>query len=211
MKKNIVFVLIFRSFLAVSQIPVGFQKVKNQLEIADKIKAVSDEISTQESDFRQLKHLDILENDIESKGRFSYKKTNLLRWEYSTPYVYKIVMNGKNMWIDDGKKVQKYDTKSNKMFGEINDLMVGLLQGNILRSKSFTVQFYENKQYTLAELIPLTASMKEFLAEIQIYFDNKNFDVSKVKMLENSGDYTLIEFFNKKNNQPIQDSYFNLK
>jgi outer membrane lipoprotein-sorting protein len=120
-------------------------------------------------------------------------------------------MNGKNLWIDDGKKVQKFDTKSNKMFGEINDLMLGLLQGNILESKNFTVQFYQNKQTILAELSPQSSSMKEFLSKIQIYFDSKDFSVSKVKMLEKSGDYTLIEFLNKKDNQPIADSYFNIK
>jgi len=211
MKKYLVLLLVLYSFTIYSQIPSGFQKITNPKETADKIKIVSDKIITQESDFRQLKHLSILANDIESKGHFSFKKTNLLRWEYTVPYKYKIVMNGKNLWIDDGKKVQKFDTKSNKMFGEINDLMLGLLQGNILESKNFTVQFYQNKQTTLAELSPQSSSMKEFLSKIQIYFDSKDFSVSKVKMLEKSGDYTLIEFLNKKDNQPIADSYFNIK
>ena len=188
-----------------------FKKVKNKQATAKKLSEVSKKINTIESDFLQYKHLDILSSDIESEGHFSFKKTDKLRWEYSKPYFYLIVMNNGTMWIKDSKKTQKYDTKSNKMFKEINDLMIGLLQGNILDSKNFKLNIYENSKYILAELYPQSAEMKEFLSGINIYFDKKDYSVYKVKMNENSGDYTEIIFVNKKNNVSIQNSKFTVK
>jgi outer membrane lipoprotein-sorting protein len=191
--------------------PKGFLKVKNKQSVAQKISSASNKIKTIQSSFKQYKHLDILSNDIISEGKFSFKTSNLLRWQYIKPYDYLILMNGSNMWINDGKKTKKYDTGSNKMFKEINDLMLGLLQGDILKSKNFNLQLFENKKYILAELIPKSPEMKEFLSSINIYFDKLDYSVSKVKMSEHSGDYTKIEFFNKKNNISISDSKFSIK
>lgn len=208
MKKTlIILALCFMGLYSFSQ-PKGFKKVESKKNVAAKINVASQKINTIESDFKQYKHLDILKDDIESTGHFSFKKTNLLRWEYSKPYKYIIVMNKNNMWIDDGSKVQTFDTKSNKMFKEINDLMLGLLQGDILQSKNYSVEFYENKRKILAELIPNSKEMKKFLKKISIYFDKKTYTVSMIIMTENSSDYTKIMFHKSKYNIKISDSKF---
>jgi len=199
--------LIFLSLNTFAQ-SKDFKKVANEKAIAEKLNAVSESTKSIDSDFKQYKHLDMLENDIKSDGHFSFQASDKVRWEYFTPYKYFIVMNAGTMWINDGNKVQKYDTKSNKMFKEINDLMVGMLQGKILESDKFTVDFYENNKQVLAKLFPKTEEMKEFLSSIQIYFDKTDYSVSKIKMLEHSGDYTLIEFYNRKMNVTIPNSKF---
>ena len=186
----------------------SFKKVINEKKIAQKLNAVSKSIRTIDSDFKQFKHLDILENDIESIGHFSFQASDKVRWEYFKPYKYLIIMNSGIMWINDGNKTQKFDTGSNKMFKEINNLMVGMLQGKILESKNFKISFFENSKQILAKLIPLSAEMKEFLSEINLYFDKKDYSVSKIKMKEHSGDYTLIEFYNRKTNIDIPKSKF---
>lgn len=186
----------------------SFKKVANEKEIAQKLNAVSKSTKTIDSDFKQYKHLDILENDIESIGHFSFQASDKVRWEYSKPYKYLIIMNAGTMWINDGNKTQKFDTNSNKMFKEINDLMVGMLQGKILESNNFDVGFYENSKQILAKLTPKTAEMKDFLSGIHLFFDKKDYSVAKIKMLEHSGDFTLIEFYNRKTNIDIPKSMF---
>ena len=186
----------------------NFRKVKNPETIAAKLNAASKSTRTIDSDFKQYKHLDILENDLESTGHFSFKASDKVRWEYLKPYEYLIVMNGGMMWIKDGGKTKKYDTRSNKMFKEINDLMVGMLQGKILKSDKFDIAFYENSNRILAKLKPKSGDMQEFLNEMQLYFDKKNYTVLKIKILEQSGDYTLIEFYNRKMNIEIPNSKF---
>ena len=185
-----------------------FKKIINPAAVVQKLNTASKNTKTIDSDFKQFKHLDILENDIESTGHFSFRATDKVRWEYLQPYSYLIVMNGSNMWINDGSKTKKYDTKSNQMFKEINDLMVGMLQGKILKSDKFTVEFFENKKQILAKLKPKFGEMQEFLSEMQLFFDKKDYTVAKIKMLETSGDFTLIEFYNRKMNIEIQNSKF---
>ena len=60
-------------------------------------------------------------------------------------------------------------------------------------------------------MIPKNEKMKKMLNEIQIYFDKKDLTVSKLKMLELDGDYTLIDFYDKKTNTPINDEIFIVK
>ena len=188
-----------------------FKKIINSATVIQKLNTASKNTKTIDSDFKQFKHLDILENDIESTGHFSFRATDKVRWEYLQPYSYLIVMNRGNMWINDGSKTKKYDTKSNQMFKEINDLMVGMLQGKILKSDKFTVELFENKKQILAKLKPKSDEMQEFLSEMQLYFDKKDYTVAKIKMLENSEDYTLIEFYNRKMNIDIPNSKFIVK
>ena len=207
MKKIITVILIISSTYAFSQ-PKGYRKVNNKQTIANKINTASKKINTIESDFMQYKHLDILKDDITSKGHFSFKKPNMLRWEYSNPYKYLIVMNKSKMWINDGKKVQKFDTKSNKMFKEINDLMLGLMQGDILKSDKFSVELYEKKNTILAELVPKSKEMKKFLSKITIFFNKKTLNVSAIIMRENKTDYTKINFINQKYNIVVSDEKF---
>ncbi len=189
----------------------NFKKVTNPAAVIQKLNTTSKNTKTIDSDFKQFKHLDILENDIESTGHFSFRATDKVRWEYMQPYKYLIVMNGTNMWINDGSKTKKYDTKSNQMFKEINDLMVGMLQGKILKSAEFTVDFFENKNQILAKLKPKSGEMQEFLSEMQLFFNKKDYTVEKIKMLETSGDYTLIKFYNRKMNVEIPNSKFIVK
>ena len=53
--------------------------------------------------------------------------------------------------------------------------------------------------------------MKEMISEIQIYFDKKDYSMSKLKLIEPGGDYTNIEFTNKKFNTTIPDEKFSFK
>lgn len=213
--KSHFFPIFFITFLifgkAKAQQPESFILIKNQTEIAEKLNRVSKNTKYIDSDFKQFKHLDILENDITSKGHFCFKSENNVRWEYFEPYEYLIIMSNNKMWINDGKKTQKYDTKSNKIFKEINDLMIGMLQGDILESNNFTIKFYQNKKLILAELIPRSEDILEFLSKINIFFNKSDYSASKIKMFEHTGDYTLIEFYNKKTNVPVPDFKFIMK
>jgi outer membrane lipoprotein-sorting protein len=207
MKNNITILFVLISIYSFAQ-NNSFKKVTNPNYLVQKLNSASKNTKSIDSDFKQFKHLDILENDLESTGHFSFKASDKVRWEYVQPYKYKIVMNKGTMLINDGSKTQKYDTNSNKMFKEINDLMVGMLQGKILQSDKFDIEFWKNDKQILAKLKPKTPEMKEFLNEMQLYFDIKDYAVSKIKMLEGSGDYTLIEFYNRKLNVPVADSEF---
>lgn len=206
MKK--ILLLIFIAQFALSQ---NFKSVKDTSALRAKIEQMSKTVNSIESDFTQEKNLSMLSEKIISKGHFIFKKENLLRWEYSTPYKYLIVINKDKIWIKDDKKTSKYDMNSNKVFKEINDIMISCVQGNIFKSGKFKVNYFENEKYYKLELIPLQKNMKESLKKINMYFDKNVTSVSKLDMIEPNDDYTTLEFINKKLNGPVADNIFTAK
>jgi outer membrane lipoprotein-sorting protein len=206
MKK--IFFLLFLAKLTLAQ---NFKAVKDTAALKNKIEAMSRSVNSIESDFIQEKNLSMLSEKITSKGNFKFKKENMLRWEYTTPYKYLIVINKDKIWIKDEKKTQKYDMNSNKVFKEINDVMMSCVQGNIFKSGKFKVAYFENEKYYKLELVPLQKNMKESLKKINMYFDKNVTSVSKLDMIEPNDDYTTLEFALKSQNAPLQDNIFTVK
>ena len=202
------FALIFLTQFSFAQ---NFKVMKDTLALKNKIEAMSRKVNSIESDFTQVKNLSMLSEKITSKGNFKFKKENMLRWEYISPYKYLIVINKDKIWIKDEKKTQKYDMNSNKIFKEINDVMMSCVQGNIFKSGKFEVSYFESDKYYKLELIPLQKNMKESLKKINMYFDKNVTSVSKLDMIEPNDDYTTLEFALKSQNAPLQDNIFTVK
>lgn len=188
-----------------------YKPVKDTTALKQKIEAMSRGTSSIESDFTQEKNLGALTEKITSKGHFMFKKENLLRWEYSTPYKYLIVINKDKIWIKDEKKTSKYDMNSNKVFREINDIMLNAVQGTIFRSNKFKTGYFENDKFYKLELLPLDKNMKQSFKKINMYFDKSVTSVMKMEMVESNDDNTTLDFSNKKLNAPIPDAIFTVK
>ena len=210
--KNLVPILfLFITFSGFAQAPKGFSTMKDTTAFKNKMEAQSKVMNTMESDFTQEKYLSVMSENIVSKGHFYFKKTNMLRWEYTVPYSYLIAINKDKMFIRDNGKVNKYDINSNKMFKSINEMMVATVQGNLLSNKDYKAKYYESDKFYLIELFPVQKAAKDFLKSIQLYINKTDYAVDKVKMIEPSEDYTSIDFTNRKTNQPIGDEKFTIK
>ena len=197
---------------------VAFKPVKDTVALKAKIDNMSKNTGSIDSDFTQVKNMSMLSEKITSKGHFWFlrqesgaQKTNNLRWEYTTPYQYTIVINKDKILIKDESKVKKYDMNSNKVFKEINDIMVSCVNGTVLNSNKFKIAYFENETGYKLELWPTQKSMKESLKKINMYFDKNVTSVVKLEMQEPGDDLTTIEFSNKKLNGPIAAEKFMLK
>ncbi len=188
-----------------------YKPMKDTTGFKNKIDLMGKSTNTIESDFVQVKDLSMMSEKITSNGHFCFKKENLLRWEYTTPYKYMIVINKDKIVIKDEAKTTHYDMNSNKVFKEINDLMIASVQGNILKSGKFKVVFLESDKDYKLELYPLIKGMKESLKKINMYFDKGVTSVIRLEMEEPTGDSTKIEFMNKKLNAEIADAKFIVK
>ncbi len=207
---------IFISTLMCAQ--TGFKSVKDTVLLKSKISNMSKQITSIESDFVQVKNVSMLSEKITSKGHFWFtqkeeksQKVNNLRWEYTTPYQFTIVINKDKILIKDENKVKKYDMNSNKVFKEINDIMIACVNGNILNSDKFKITYFENETYYKLELLPIMNGMKESIKKINMYFDKNVTSVGKLEMVEPGDDITTIDFSNKKLNAPISPEKFMLK
>jgi outer membrane lipoprotein-sorting protein len=194
-------------FIGFSQ---NYKPVKDTLNLKLKIESMSTAITSIDADFIQEKNLEILSEKITSKGHLMFKKENLLRWEYFTPTKYLIIINKQKVFIKDDKKTSKYDMNSNKVFKEINDIMLSCVQGTIFKLNKFKTAYFESEKNYKLELSPTVKNLKDNFKKISLFFDKNLLSVIKIEIVESSDDYTHIEFLNKKLNAPILEKNFNI-
>ena len=136
----------------------------------------------------------------------------MLRWEYTDPFHYLIILNNGKILIKDEEKENQFDARSNKVFGEINSILLGCAQGTLLNDeKKFQASFFETTNSFLVKLQPKDLQLKSIFSEILIFFDKSDYSVSRLIMNEVSGDFTTIKFSEKKLNKPIPDEKFRVQ
>ena len=176
------------------------------------VKAASALTTTLESEFTQEKEMSIMKDKILSRGKFYFKKEKLLRWEYTSPYSYLIIINNDRISVKDEQKTSNFSMQSNKVFAEINNIIMGSVQGTLLSDeKNFSASFSGTADAYIARLKPLSQKMKESLNEIIIWFDRSDYSVTKLEMIEPNKDCTRIVFTGIKHNIPIPDEKFMVK
>src|SRR5690606_12844124 len=104
----------------------------------------SEKVQSITSDFVQEKTLVALTEKITSSGKFWFKRSNRVRIEYVKPFKYLLVMNGDKLLVRDNDRENKINVKSNKLFQQVNRIMIDCVQGTILDSKDFTTKVFEN-------------------------------------------------------------------
>jgi len=190
---------------------LNVESMKNVNEFLTQVEKESKNTLSISSDFTQEKHLSFISEKVISKGKFYFKKENLLRWEYIEPYEYLIVINGDRFYIRDNDRVISFDIKSSKMFTEINDIMLSALTGDIFKDKTkFTPAFFETRSEYIIKLLPASGNMKKFLTKIVLFFSKVDYSLIKLQMIEKNADKTDITFSNKIMNNEIPDEKFNI-
>lgn len=198
--------LISHSF---AQVPEGFAVVEDVAAFKKMVRETSEQTHSISSNFKQEKHLTMMEEVLVSKGKFLFKKENKVKWEYIEPIVYAIIINENRFTINNDGKISTFDTESNKLFKEINNMIVMAIQGNFVDDPEFRATFYQNKEHYLAVLSPQNDLLKDILTGIEIYFNKTDLAVAMVKFIEPGEDFTKITFMNRKANIEIDDEQFN--
>jgi outer membrane lipoprotein-sorting protein len=197
--------------MSFAQAPKGFTSIKDIADFKKKFAEASKAVNTIKSDFTQEKNLSVLSEKIKSKGVFMFMKQNRTRMEYTSPFKYLLVINGDKVFIKDEQKSNSFSSKSNKIFENINKIMIDCVQGTALENKNFTSVVYENDKQYLLELTPKLKAFKDFFKKINIFIDKKDYSVNKFDMIEASGDNTVITFTNKQFNTNVTDANFVVK
>lgn len=189
----------------------GYKTVADMTAFKGAFAVATKQTQTIKSDFVQEKNLGMLSEKITSKGKFWFKKDNMVRMEYNQPYQYLVVINKNDVFVKDGQKENKISTKSNKLFQQINRMMVDCVQGTALSNPDFKVAVFESTAAYLIELSPVAKGMKDYFKNINIILSKKDYSVNKLEMYEQSGDNTIISFINKEVNASIADALFAIK
>lgn len=209
-KAFITLFIVLAAFTANAQ-HAGYTQLTDLSAFKAQFAATAQKTTSIKSDFVQEKNLSMLAEKITSKGKFWFKKENMVRMEYTSPSKYLMIINRDNILVKDEQKENKINTKSNKLFQQINRIIVDCVQGTILSNPDFKVKVFENKGSYLVELSPLSKGIKDFFKSINISIDKKDNSVSNIDMEEPSGDNTTIHFLNKEINATLPDALFAAK
>ncbi|MCX6281287.1 MAG: outer membrane lipoprotein carrier protein LolA [Bacteroidetes bacterium] len=181
------------------------------MDVRKRISESAKTTASLEARFTQIKELSVIKEKIISKGVFYFKKEKLLRWEYTDPFPYLIIFNCDRIFVKDEDKENHISLQSNKVFREVNNILVGAVQGTLMAdTKNFECTITDLRDEYQASMIPVNLKIKETLSEIILYFSKSDYTVDKLVMREVSGDYTHIEFSEKKINQNISDAKFTI-
>ena len=204
--------LVFMCFVFVlnAQYP-GYKPVTDMAKFGAVFTNAAQKTQTIKSDFVQEKNLSMLSEKIVSKGRFWFKKNNMVRMEYSEPFQYLMIINQNNVYIKDGQKENKISTRSNKLFQQINKITLDCIQGSVLNNPDYKINVFENNQLYLIELTPSAKALREFFKNINIFVSKKDYSVNKLELNEQSGDKTIINYINKELNPTLPDALFAIK
>lgn len=160
------------------------------------------------SDFTQTKFIQLMEDKAVSKGKLFYKAPNILKWEYATPYDYKIIFRENQLHINDNGDKSVTNLKANKLMEKLVGLISGSVNGKLVADyENFDVSFTRNDKTISALIIPKDPAIKQMFHKIIMVFNQENI-LNSVRLLEEGGDYTHIDFKNIKINTPLHDSVF---
>lgn len=201
---------LFQSTALMAQYP-GFRPMKETTVFRKQFAVEARKISTITSRFEQEKNIDVLEEKIHSEGMFWFKREQKVRIEYQKPFQFLMILNQGTMRIRDEQKENTVSLKSNKMFQQINSVVLDAVGGTILDNADFTFRIFENEKSYLLEMTPASKGLKEFFSTILVYVDRADYAVHTLDLRETSGDNTVIRFIDKKLNADVQDHLFTVR
>jgi outer membrane lipoprotein-sorting protein len=208
--------LIYIAFALVLVLPAaaqypGYTAVTDMGKFKEQFAAATQKTSSIKSNFVQEKNLAMLSEKITSKGKFWFRKESQVRMEYTQPYQYLMIINKDKVYVKDGQKENKVSTKSNKLFQQINRIMIDCMQGTALNNPDFKTRIFESKAAYMVELTPIGKNMKELFKTVNLVVDKKDYGVGSIEMHEPSGDETVIRFVNKELNTTLPDALFDIR
>jgi outer membrane lipoprotein carrier protein len=201
--------IIVSILMAMSFVSSVFSQNMSEAQIRTKINQAAAQLQTLQCDFVQTKHLKMLNDKLVSHGKMYYKKSDKLRWEYTTPYHYIFILNGSQVLLKNEKRNDIIDVNQNKVFKEIARLMMNSVVGKSLSdSRDFSSKIASSNSELIATLTPMRKDLKQMFKEISLYFSRNTSLVYKVILVEKNGDKTVIELKNAKKNEPVNTNVF---
>jgi len=198
-------VVFFISIVTFAQTPLTEAETVKFKEIVSK---QSNDIKTLSSNFVQTKYIKMMKGAAISSGTLYYLTPDVLKWEYRTPYNYIILFKDNKLLINDDGYKTVTDLKSNKLYEKLVTLISGSINGKLLEDKkNYEVSYFKTTNLISAVIVPKDNSIREMFNQIILLFD-RNFVVITVRLMEESGDYTEINFKNIRINLPLNPATF---
>lgn len=175
----------------------------------ERLKQEAADVSSIESDFTQEKYLEVFDEKIVSKGRFYYKKADMIRMDYTSPLPYQLTINGQQLRIVSEGKSNVVRLGNNPMMNEMKSLIAACMVGDLQNlSAAYTIAYFETSPLYIIRIKPVSESVQNYIREISISFDKKDMSVNSLRLSETEKDYTEYLFTNRKHNTLTSNELF---
>lgn len=162
-------------------------------------------------DFVQSKFIQYLGISVESRGQLHFKKPGKIRWQYTEPYEFVLIINNGHFHLSDPQKKMNFKEKENVLFNEIGGIVEESLNGNLLVNDNYEISFFSNSVFYKLSMTPTNSGIKEIIEKVEIVFHKKNFQLSSFRFTEPKGDVTSIRLGNVISNTSLPDSLFSIQ
>ena len=176
-----------------------------------KINKAAAEMKSMSCGFTQTKYISLLSDKMVSEGKMYYRQPDKLRWEYTSPYQYQFVFNGKKVFMGNKTKKDVIDAQSNKIFREIARIMISTVTGKALSNTAdFKIEVSDEKALWQVTLVPKKKELREMFSKIVLLFNKSNLMISEIDIYEKNNDRSNIKLKNISTNATINEALFNI-
>lgn len=205
MKRINLLLIVLLGFFVVNAQTVN--DVDNQF--LDKIKFENNSIKSITSNFRQVKHMSILGEDMVSDGKLYYIKPAKMAMAYNEPKGDLMVINEDRFIMVMSGKRHETTAKSNAKMRGIKAILTASLEGDVRQLEADKIKCSETKDsYIIIVDLIKGKSNKSGIEQIVVSYDKKNYTLSALRMNEKDGTYTNYELIDKKLNNSVDDTVF---
>ncbi|MCR5658724.1 MAG: outer membrane lipoprotein carrier protein LolA [Bacteroidales bacterium] len=179
------------------------QEVMNQLTQA----AAS--MQTMQCRFVQEKTSTMLAEPSVSEGLMYFVASDKMRWEYTSPYAFALVVNGERIVKVTEGKTEVLEGNSSRMYQGIVSIIMGSASGKkLFDTSAFDIMLCDDDAFWKAEMTPKRRDMKRMFSQLVFRFDKKTNGISRVEFIGSDGDVTSIRFEEIKLNEMIGEDKF---
>ena len=207
MKKLLLSIL----FVAVSlMVTAQTQLSENQTqEVIRQLTQVASTMQSMQCRFVQEKTSAMLAEPQIAEGRMYFASPNRMRWEYTTPYAFALVVNGERIVkVTDGK-AEVLEGNAGRMYQGMVNLIMGSASGKKLFDTTvFDIVFYDDNDFWRADMTPKSREMMRMFKKLVFRFDKKTQGISRVEFIGSGSDVTSIRFEDIKLNETIGEEQF---
>ena len=152
-------------------------------------------MQTMQCRFVQEKTSAMLAEPSVAEGIMEYHAPDRLRWEYTSPSSFALVVDGERIVKMSDGKTEVLEGNAGRMYQGMVNIIMGSASGKKLFDPTvFEVVLFDDDTFWKAVMTPKRRDMKRMFSQLVFRFDKKTNVISRVQLVEASGDVTSIRF-----------------
>ena len=212
MKRSVILAAIV-SVMCVIPLRAGdYGAVKDEQAFRRELMVKTSAVISIQASFVQEKFLSVFSSTVKSEGKFYWEKEDKICLDYRTPAKYRITIAGDKIMTVTNGKATVLSAKGNPMMDQMSALITSCMTGNLnAMGAGFKTSVQESAADYRITITPQSQSVRNYIARMEIYLDKIDLSVNRLVMYENVTDYTGYVFTDKKFNETIPASVFDVR